>query len=78
MSARPQGPHCENTKSWPYCVSGAGLGLTLYDALHQTDNHSVYQRWVEFTQQHYMGLTKAGELDWFTLYYDPLKKSSRP
>jgi hypothetical protein len=22
---RPQGPHCENTKIWPFCVSGAGL-----------------------------------------------------
>src|SRR5215210_2179725 len=27
MAARPQGPHCENTKIWPLCVSGAGLGL---------------------------------------------------
>jgi hypothetical protein len=23
----PHGPHCENTKSWPFCLSAAGLGL---------------------------------------------------
>ncbi|MDE0853302.1 MAG: hypothetical protein OSA97_02620 [Nevskia sp.] len=31
---RPQGPHCENTKIWPFCLSGAGLGLQLYDELY--------------------------------------------
>ena len=28
----PHGPHCENTKSWPFCLSAAGLGLQLTDA----------------------------------------------
>ena len=25
------GPHCENTKAWPFCLSAAGLGLMMYD-----------------------------------------------
>src|SRR5260370_3339045 len=32
-AARPQGPHCENTKIWPFCLSAAGLGLKLFVAL---------------------------------------------
>ena len=27
LAARPEGPHCENTKIWPFCVSATGLGL---------------------------------------------------
>ena len=32
----PHGPHCENTKSWPFCLSAAGLGLAAHrrDARH--------------------------------------------
>src|SRR5258708_2624912 len=26
--ARPQGPHCENTKIWPFCVSAASSGCS--------------------------------------------------
>ena len=74
MAARPQGPHCENTKIWPLCVSGAGLGLQLYDALHGTALHAPYHRWVEFARAHYMRLTHRGELDWFALYYDPIEE----
>jgi Linalool dehydratase/isomerase len=73
MEERPQGPHCENTKIWPNCVSGAGLGLQLYDALLGTDNQRVYHRWLEFAKQHYMK-TKRGELSWFAMYYDPLQE----
>ena len=74
MAARPQGPHCENTKIWPLCVSGAGLGLQLYDALRGTALHPPYHRWVEFARAHYMRLTRRGELDWFALYYDPIEE----
>jgi hypothetical protein len=73
MEERPQGPHCENTKIWPNCVSGAGLSLQLYDALRGTDNQRVYHRWLEFAKQHYME-TKRGELSWFAMYYDPLQE----
>jgi hypothetical protein len=72
---RPQGPHCENTKIWPFCVSGAGLGLQLYDGLHGKRTHWVYERWVEYARKHYMGFDRKGKLDWFAFYYDPLENS---
>ena len=43
----PLGPHCENTKSWPFCLSAAGLGLQLTDLTLGTGTHWVYDRWVE-------------------------------
>jgi hypothetical protein len=73
MEERPQGPHCENTKIYPHCVSGAGLGLTLYDSLHGTENQRVYQHWLEFAKAHYME-TRRGELAWWATYYDPLEQ----
>jgi hypothetical protein len=72
--SRPQGPHCENTKVWPFCVSAAGLGLKLYDALLGTTLHEPFPRWVEYTRQHYMSLADDGELDTFALYYDPVEE----
>jgi hypothetical protein len=74
FDTRPQGPHCENTKIWPFCVSAAGLGLKLYDALLGTTVHEPFPRWVDYTRRHYMGLTRKGELDWFALYYDPVEE----
>jgi hypothetical protein len=74
MGERPQGPHCENTKIWPNCVSAAGSGLQLYDALHGSDNQRVFHRWLEFTKQHYMEV-KRGELSWFASYYDPIQEA---
>ncbi len=72
--SRPQGPHCENTKIWPFCISAAGLGLKLYDALLGTNLHEPFPRWVDYARQHYMSLTRAGELDTFALYYDPIEQ----
>ena len=72
---RPQGVHCENTKIWPFCVSGAGLGLQLYDGLHGAQTQWVYERWLEYARKHYMGLDRKGNLDWFAFYYDPLERS---
>lgn len=76
LAARPEGPHCENTKIWPFCVSSAGLGLKLYDAIHGTTLQSPYEAWTEFAETHYMGLDRKGELDWFALYYDPIEKQA--
>lgn len=73
IEERPQGPHCENTKIYPHCVSAAGVGLQLYDALGGTDNQRVFHRWLEFAQQHYME-TNRGELAWWAAYYDPLRE----
>ena len=72
---RPQGVHCENTKIWPFCVSGAGLGLQLYDGLYQARTQWVFERWIEYARKHYMGLDRKGNLDWFAFYYDPIERS---
>jgi hypothetical protein len=73
---RPAGVHCENTKIWPFCVSGAGLGLQLYDQLHGRGTHEVSQRWMQYCREHYMKVNKRGELEWFTFYYDPIEKAN--
>jgi Linalool dehydratase/isomerase len=69
---RPQGPHCENTKIWPFCVSGAGLGLRLYDRTTGSQFRGVYDEWVEFAKKHYMKLDQQGRIVSFPLYYDPI------
>lgn len=69
----PHGPHCENTKSWPFCLSAAGLGLQLTDRTLGTETHWVYDRWVEEAfKKKYMGFDQRGRLKWVALYYDPL------
>ena len=67
------GPHCENTKVWPLCLSAAGLGLQLSDKTLGTDGHWVVDRWVEdFLTKKCMGFDPRGNLKWVGLYYDPL------
>jgi Linalool dehydratase/isomerase len=73
---RPAGVHCENTKIWPFCLSGAGLGLQLYDGLFAASTHGVFDRWVEYARTHYMGLDRRGGVDWFAFYHDPLERTS--
>ncbi len=68
----PYGPHCENSKVWPYCVSIGGLGLQLYDKLFGTSKHDVYHEWMKYVKKNFMGVAKSGALEWFTFYYDPL------
>ncbi len=69
----PHGPHCENTKSWPFCLSAAGLGLQLTDLTIRTQTHWVYDRWVEEAfKKKYMGFDQRGRLKWVAFYYDPL------
>jgi hypothetical protein len=69
---KPEGPHCENTKVWPYCLSAAGLGLQLYDNITGRHSHVVYENWLEYAREHYMLVSRQGKLERFTLYYDPL------
>lgn len=76
LAARPEGPHCENTKIWPFCVSAAGLGLRLFDAVNGTLLQTPYDGWIEYARRHYMGLDRHGELDWFALYYDPIEREA--
>jgi hypothetical protein len=69
----PHGPHCENTKSWPFCLSAAGLGLKLTDTTLGTTTHWVYGRWVEdMFKKKYMGFDGRGNLKWVGLYYDSI------
>ncbi len=69
----PEGPHCENTKIWPLCNSAAGLGIFLSDQLGVTNAHGVFEDWVEFMKDNYMSINDQNELEWATLYYDPLE-----
>jgi len=69
----PHGPHCENTKIWPFCLSAAGLGLQITDLTTGSSTHGVYDQWVEdFLRKKYMGFDASGNLRWVGLYYDPL------
>ncbi len=70
---RPQGPQCENTKIWPFCLSAAGLGLQLFDRVHDAQLHSVYDEWVDYAQKHYLVKNSAGDMEMFSFCYDPLK-----
>ncbi|HJP36195.1 MAG: hypothetical protein QF609_03470 [Gammaproteobacteria bacterium] len=72
---RPQGVHCENTKIWPFCVSGGGVGMQLYDGLYDAQTNWVYERWIEYAHKHYMGFDSKGNIDWFAFYYDPIERS---
>lgn len=69
----PHGPHCENTKTWPFCLSAAGLGLHLTDQTLGTRTHWVHDRWVEEAfKKKFMGFDQRGRLQWVALYYDPI------
>lgn len=70
----PEGPHCENTKIWPFCNAAAGLGMYLSDQLGVTNAHGVFENWVEFMKDNYMGINTQNQIEWMTLYYDPLEQ----
>ena len=70
----PHGPHCENTKSWPFCLSAAGLGLQLTDATLGTRDPLGLRRAGSrrCSRRSTWASTAAGNLKWVALYYDPL------
>jgi hypothetical protein len=70
--AHPEGPHCENTKIWPFCNSAAALGVYLYDKIHGTQRHLAVQNWLEYLKDNYMGVSSDEKLEWFTNWYDPI------
>jgi hypothetical protein len=76
VAARPEGPHCENTKIWPFCVGATGLGIQTYDTVNGTSLHRPFETWIDFAQHNYMGRTRRGDLDWFAFYYDPLRQEA--
>jgi Linalool dehydratase/isomerase len=69
----PDGCHCENTKVWPYCLAGAGLGLRFHDLLRGTDHHQVFtQWWNDVCRDRYLHLDGDELPQAVTLYYDPI------
>jgi hypothetical protein len=70
----PHGCHCENTKVWPYCLAGAGLGLQLHDLLRGTDHHQVFHQWhTDVNRSTYLHLDEAELPAAVSLYYDPIE-----
>ena len=76
LSARPQGAHCENTKIWPFCMSAAGLGLQLYDAVLGTSVNDSFRQWIKYAEKYYMGRDRKGRIDWVAFYYDPIEDAT--
>lgn len=68
----PEGPQCENTKIWPFCNSAAGLGMYLSDQLGVTNSHGVFEEWIEFMRDNYMSINAQNQIEWMTMYYDPI------
>lgn len=68
----PEGPQCENTKIWPFCNSAAGLGMYLSDQLGVTNSHGVFENWIEFMRDNYMSINAQNQIEWMTMYYDPI------
>ncbi len=69
---RKDGPHCENTKVWPYCLSAAGLGLRLHDILRGGRSHDVFDAWTSILRSKFIGRDGDGPISWMALYYDPI------
>jgi hypothetical protein len=73
-SRTPDGCHCENTKIWPYCLAGAGLGLKLHDLLRGTEHHDAFRRWwVDVCRSRYLHLDGDELPQTVALYYDPIE-----
>ncbi len=68
----PEGPHCENTKVWPFCLSAAGLGLQMTDLTVGTSTHAIYDEWLENTfKKRFLTYDSRGNLKSVGLYHDP-------
>lgn len=69
--ARPEGPHCENTKIWFYCNMAAALGMYLYDKVYGKDTHRSAENFLAYARRNYVGVSSDGKLEWVTQYFDP-------
>ncbi len=38
-----------------------------------TNAHGVFENWIEFAKDNYMGINNQNEIEWMTSYYDPLE-----
>ncbi len=69
----PEGPHCENTKVWPFCLSAAGLGLQMTDLTVGTSTHAIYDEWLESTfKKRFLTYDARGNLKSVAMYHDPV------
>ena len=72
--AHPEGPHCENTKIWPFCNAAGGLGMYLYDKVFGKNTHRAFENFIGYARENYFKVGSDGRLQSVTLYYDPIEK----
>jgi linalool dehydratase/isomerase-like protein len=72
--AHPEGPHCENTKIWPFCNSAGGLGMRLYDKVFGKNTYRAFENFVGYARENYFKIGTDGRLQSVTFYYDPVEK----
>jgi hypothetical protein len=72
--AHPEGPHCENTKIWPFCNAAGGLGMRLYDKVFGRNTYQAFENFVGYARENYFKVGTDGRLQSVTFYYDPIEK----
>jgi hypothetical protein len=72
--AHPEGPHCENTKIWPFCNAAGGLGMHLYDKVFGRNTHRAFENFIGYARENYFRVGPDGRLQSVTSYYDPIEK----
>ena len=72
--AHPEGPHCENTKIWPFCNSAGGLGMRLYDKVFGKNTYRAFENFIGYARENYFKIGTDGRLQSVTFYYDPVEK----
>ena len=71
--AAPVGCRRENTKVWPFCLAGAGLGLRLHDNRHGTDLHEqAFTPWWRYARRAHLDLDGESPPTETTLDHDPV------
>ena len=70
----PEGPHCENTKIWPFCNAAGGLGMYLYDKVFGKSTHRAFENFIGYARENYFKVGADGRLQSVTSYYDPIEK----
>jgi hypothetical protein len=46
--------------------------MYLSDQLGVSNSHGAFENWIEFMRENYMGINAQNQIEWTTLYYDPL------
>ena len=72
--AHPEGPHCENTKIWPFCNTAAGLGMYLYDKVYNKATYRAFENFISYGRENYFKIGPDGRLQSYTTFYDPIEK----